>query len=107
MIGRASISIGMTSQPGGLGRETLDRETALDQAKDGTSGWTSVDQFCTDICRSLLDVANFANDLVALTSGLANGSLLIMKPSSAPERLAHRSALRAAVRIARLRLLAP
>lgn len=38
---------------------------------DGTSGWTSVDQFCTDICRALLDVANFANDLVALTSGLA------------------------------------
>jgi hypothetical protein len=36
---------------------------------DGTSGWTSVDQFCTDICRALLDVANFANDVVALTSG--------------------------------------
>lgn len=36
---------------------------------DGTSGWTSIDQFCTDICRALLDVANFANDVVALTSG--------------------------------------
>jgi hypothetical protein len=38
---------------------------------DGTSGWTSVDQFCTDICRALLDVANFVNDVVALTSGVA------------------------------------
>jgi len=38
---------------------------------DGTSGWTSVDQFCTDICGALLDVANFVSDVVALTSGLA------------------------------------
>jgi hypothetical protein len=41
---------------------------------DGTSGWTSIDQFCTDICRALLDVANFANDVVALTSAIASGS---------------------------------
>jgi|SRR5215467_4062749 len=49
----------------------LERDWAQLRLADGTSGWTSVDQFCTDICRSLLDVANFANDLVALTSGLA------------------------------------
>ena len=38
---------------------------------DGTTGWTSVDQFCTDICGALLDVANLVNDVVALTSGMA------------------------------------
>jgi len=37
---------------------------------DGISGWTSVDQFCIGICRALLDVADFTNDVVALTSGL-------------------------------------
>lgn len=49
----------------------LERDWAQLRLADGTSGWTSVDQFCTDVCRALLDVANFANDLVALTSGLA------------------------------------
>ena len=37
---------------------------------NGRLGWTSVDQFCTGVCRTLLDVANFTNDIIALTSGL-------------------------------------
>jgi hypothetical protein len=37
---------------------------------DGTGGWTSIDQFCTGVCRTLLDAANFTNDVVALTSRL-------------------------------------
>ena len=36
---------------------------------DGNRGWTSVDQFCTGVCSRLLDVASFANEVVALTSG--------------------------------------
>src|SRR5262249_32256789 len=39
------------------------------QLTGGRHGWTSVDQFCTGACRALLDVASFANDVVALTSG--------------------------------------
>jgi hypothetical protein len=38
---------------------------------DGSSGWTSVDQFCTGICGALLDVAGFANDVIAIPAGLA------------------------------------
>jgi hypothetical protein len=38
---------------------------------DGVAGWTSVDAFCKDICRELLDVAIYTNDIVALTSGLS------------------------------------
>jgi len=37
---------------------------------DGTYGWTSVDAFCIDVCRDLMDVATFINDAVALTSNL-------------------------------------
>jgi hypothetical protein len=40
------------------------------QLADGSRGWTSVDQFCTDECRALLDVVSFANDVVAFTSDL-------------------------------------
>jgi hypothetical protein len=38
---------------------------------DGVAGWTSVDAFCQGICRELLDVAIYTNDIVALTSGLS------------------------------------
>jgi hypothetical protein len=41
------------------------------ELSDGTSGWTSVDEFCTGPCRVLLDVANFTTDMIALQSGLA------------------------------------
>jgi hypothetical protein len=33
------------------------------------SGWTSIDRFCTEACRDLLDVAKFTNDIIALISG--------------------------------------
>jgi hypothetical protein len=49
----------------------LERDWVQLRLADGTSGWTSVDEFCTDICHALLDVANFVNDVVALTSGVA------------------------------------
>jgi len=38
---------------------------------DGTVGWTNVDQFCIGVCRTLLDVADFTNDIVAIASGLS------------------------------------
>lgn len=38
---------------------------------DGSSGWTSVDQFCTGVCGALLDVASFTNDALAIPAGLA------------------------------------
>jgi hypothetical protein len=37
--------------------------------RGGGGGWTSVDAFCTGACRTILDAANFTNDILALTSG--------------------------------------
>jgi hypothetical protein len=36
----------------------------------GGGGWTSVDQFCTGVCRALLDVASFVNDIISIPAGL-------------------------------------
>jgi hypothetical protein len=38
----------------------------------GGGGWTSIDRFCKDVCRDLLDVAIYTNDLVALAAGAAS-----------------------------------
>jgi hypothetical protein len=35
----------------------------------GGGGWTSIDEFCTGVCRALLDVATFTNDMIALAAG--------------------------------------
>lgn len=36
----------------------------------GAMGWTSVDRFCSGACAPLLDVANYVNNVVALSAGL-------------------------------------
>jgi hypothetical protein len=36
---------------------------------EGGGGWTSVDQFCVENCRRLLDVAAYSNELVAIMAG--------------------------------------
>lgn len=39
---------------------------------NGLIGWTSVYAFCTGVCRELMDVTTYTNDLVAQTSKLLN-----------------------------------
>ncbi|MBY5767018.1 hypothetical protein HFO06_28630 [Rhizobium leguminosarum] len=36
---------------------------------EGGGGWTSVEQFCVDTCRRLLDVAAYSNELTAIMAG--------------------------------------
>jgi hypothetical protein len=62
---------------------------------DGRRGWTSVDQFCTDVCAFLLKTANFTNDILASAYGGHPRRLAEGLTRDADEMLQQITALRA------------
>jgi hypothetical protein len=79
------LTVGSNRAYGIVGRHDEWVKLAFD---GGGGGWTSVSAFCTGPCRSLLDVGNYANELVAVARGR---QLLRMPEKIAPEAriLAH------------------